>query len=68
MSTLKQFSKEQEIAVNKMAQQARQMLMLKPQWDMERWFENTSKINPYLKTVSIKEFGAAVLNLKPFEN
>jgi len=66
-SSLMQFSKEQEDAVNEMAKKARTMLELKPHWDMEAWFDKMKKINPYLKGVSIREFGAAVLG-KPFEN
>ena len=67
--TLIQFSKEQEKAVNHAAKQAWMMLTLKPQlWDLEAWFNKHRKINPYLKGVSIREFGAAVLSLKPFKN
>ena len=70
MNTLAQFSKEQEKAVNDMAKKARKLLFLPtPQlWDLEAWFDKAKKVNPYLKGVSIREFGGAVLELEPFKN
>ena len=67
--TLTEFSKEQEVAINKAAKQARKILAIKSQlWDPEPWFNNLRKTNPYFKGVSIKEFGAAILNIKPFKS
>ena len=66
--SLKQFSKDQEQAINDMAKKARQMLAVKPQWDMEKWFNQMKKTNPMLKGVSIREFGSAVLGIKKFSN
>ena len=66
--TLLQFSNEQEKAVNLAAKKAWTMLSLKPHWDMEAWFDKLKKENPYFKGVSIREFGAAVLNIKHFKN
>jgi len=66
--TLTQFSSEQEEAVNKAAKQAWTILTLKAQWDMEAWFNNLRKVNPYFKGVGIKEFGSAVLSIKVFKN
>ena len=63
-----EFAKKQEVAVNDMAKKARTFLILKPTFDLEDWFNKQRKVNPFLKGVSIKEFGSAVLEIKPFKS
>jgi len=68
MTNLSTFARLQENAVNEAAESAAKLLAVNPLFDVEAWFARARQQNPYFRGVSMREFGAAVLGIKPFEN
>lgn len=68
MTDLGTFARLQEDAVNEAAETAAKLLALKPSFDLEAWFNQARQQNPYFRGVSMREFGAAVLGIRPFQN